>query len=147
MLGNRVFPEAWSRLCVCQASFLMTFAMGGVPHAGARHLVPSSYRVLRGSIYSFPLARHSCPLSAEICRCSACTSVSEGVFLMYPWFGMHVCVWRCIPDVSMERDVVHVHLLLCHHLLSQYCFNFYYQKKVRCLQNTLFFDLRQITQL
>ena len=29
-------PEARSRLCVCRASFLMTFAMGGVPHAGSR---------------------------------------------------------------------------------------------------------------
>ena len=38
MLGNRGFPEAWSRLCVCQASFLMTFAMGGVPHAGPRQV-------------------------------------------------------------------------------------------------------------
>ena len=36
MLGNRGFPEAWSRLCECQASFLMTFAMGGVPPAGPR---------------------------------------------------------------------------------------------------------------
>ena len=35
MLRNRGFPEAWSRLCVCQASFLMTFAMVGVPHAGS----------------------------------------------------------------------------------------------------------------
>ena len=34
MLRNRGVPEAWSHLCVCQASFLMTFAMGGVPHAG-----------------------------------------------------------------------------------------------------------------
>ena len=25
-----------SRLCVCQASFLMTFATDGVPHAGSR---------------------------------------------------------------------------------------------------------------
>ena len=25
---------------------------------------------------------------------------------------MHICVWRCIPDVSIERDVLHVHLLL-----------------------------------
>ena len=39
MLGNRGFPEAWSHLCVCQASFLMTFAMGGVPHAGPRHFL------------------------------------------------------------------------------------------------------------
>ena len=29
-------------------------------------------------------------------------------------FCMHFCVWRCIPDVSMERDVLHVHLLLLH---------------------------------
>ena len=34
MLGNRGFPEVWSRLCVCQASFLMTFAISRVPHAG-----------------------------------------------------------------------------------------------------------------
>ena len=26
-----------SRLCVCRAFFLMTFAMGGVPHAGPQH--------------------------------------------------------------------------------------------------------------
>ena len=31
-------------------------------------LVPSSYRVLRGSIYSFPLVRYSCPLSAGALR-------------------------------------------------------------------------------
>ena len=38
MLGNRGFPEAWSCLCICQASFLMTFAMGRVPHAGPWHV-------------------------------------------------------------------------------------------------------------
>ena len=38
-------------------------------------------------------------------------------------FCMHFCVWRCILDVSMERDVLHVHLLLCHHvLLLSFCF-------------------------
>ena len=30
---------------------------------------------------------------------------------------MHFCVWRCIPYVSVERDVLHVHLLLCHFVL------------------------------
>ena len=29
-------PEARSCLCVRQASFLMTFATGGIPHAGSR---------------------------------------------------------------------------------------------------------------
>ena len=49
-------------------------------------LVPLSYQVLRGSIFSFPLVRYSCPLSAG--------------------------VWRCLPDVSVERDVLHIHPLL-----------------------------------
>ena len=26
----------------------------------------------------------------------------------------HFCVWRCISDVSKERDVLHLHLPLCH---------------------------------
>ena len=32
-------------------------------------------------------------------------------------FCMHFCIRRCIPDVSMERDALHVHLLL-HLILS-----------------------------
>ena len=38
-------------------------------------LVPSSYRVLRGSIYSFPLIRHSCPLSAGVPHAPLCLKV------------------------------------------------------------------------
>ena len=29
-------------------------------------------------------------------------------------FCMHFCVSMSIPDVSVERDVLHFHLLLCH---------------------------------
>ena len=58
-------------------------------------LVPSSYQVLRGSIYSFPLVRYSCPLSAGALHALLCLKV-------YSW---------CI----VERDVRHVHLL--HHLV------------------------------
>ena len=45
-------------------------------------------------------------LLSTLSWCSACTSVSGGVFLMY----------------SMERDVLHVHLLLCH-LVLEFFFN------------------------
>ena len=38
-------------------------------------LVPLSYQVLRGSIYSFPLARHSCPLSAGVLHALLCLKV------------------------------------------------------------------------
>ena len=50
-------------------------------------LVPLSYRVLCGSLYSFPLVRYSCPSSAGVL--SASTSVSDDVFLMYPWREMY----------------------------------------------------------
>ena len=29
---------------------------------------------------------------------------------------MHFCVW-CIPDVFVERNALHIHLLLCHLVL------------------------------
>ena len=38
-------------------------------------LVPSSYRVLRGSIYSLPLVRCSCPLSAGVLDTRLCLKV------------------------------------------------------------------------
>ena len=56
-------------------------------------LLPSSYRVLCGTIYYF-----------LVVRCSACSQMI---------FCRIFCVWRCIPDVSMERDVLHIHILLC----------------------------------
>ena len=48
-------------------------------------LVPSSYRVLCGSVYSFSLVRNPYTLS----WCSASASLSEGAFLMYPWRKMY----------------------------------------------------------
>ena len=48
------------------------------------------------------------------------------LYILFQWSGTPACsqlvvcnhfwVWRCIPDVSMERDILHVHLLLCHFL-------------------------------
>ena len=34
--------EARSCLCVCRASFLMTFAMGGVPHSGPQQVLDTN---------------------------------------------------------------------------------------------------------
>ena len=33
-------------------------------------------------------------------------------------FCRHFCVWRYIPDASMERDILHIHLLPYHLVLS-----------------------------
>ena len=51
------------------------------------------------------------------------------LYILFPWSGtlvlsqlvfcMHFCVWRCIPEVSMERDEFHIHLLLRHLVLLQ----------------------------
>ena len=67
-------------------------------------LIPSSYRVLHPNSFVLPsfawiyifFSTGQVLLSA-LSWCSACTSGFEGVFLMY-----------------LERDVLHVHLLLCH---------------------------------
>ena len=50
-------------------------------------LVPSSYQALHDSIYSFPLVRHSCPLSAGVLHALLCLKV-------YSW-----CIRgeRCTP--------------------------------------------------
>ena len=47
-------------------------------------LVPLSYRVLHGSIYSFPLVKYSCLFSAGVLHALLCLKV----FLMYPWRTM-----------------------------------------------------------
>ena len=49
------------------------------------------------------------------------------LYILFRWSGtpvcsqrvfcMHFCVWRCIPGVSVERDVLHIHLLLRHLVL------------------------------
>ena len=54
--------------------------------------------------------------------------VLHGLYILFHWSGtpvhsqlvfcMHFCVWRCTPDLSVERDVFHVHLLLHHLVLS-----------------------------
>ena len=66
-------------------------------------LFPSSYRVLHGFKHSFPLVRYSCLLSAGVLHARLC--------------------WRYIPDVSMESDVLHMHVLL-HHLVLPPDFSF-----------------------
>ena len=38
-------------------------------------------------------------------------------------FCRNVCVWRCTSDLSVERDVLHVHLLLSLLILSHVFFN------------------------
>ena len=57
-----------------------------------------------------------------------------GLYILSRWSGppvhsqmvfcMHFCVWSCVPDVSLERDVLHVHLLLCHLVLFSHYFGF-----------------------
>ena len=41
-------------------------------------IVPLSFRVLHGSIYYFPLARYSCPLSAGVLHALLCLKVYSG---------------------------------------------------------------------
>ena len=40
-------PEARSRLCVCRASFLMTFAMGRAPAPGSDRILVELFQILK----------------------------------------------------------------------------------------------------
>ena len=66
------------------------------------------------------------------------------LYILFLWSGtpvcsqlvssMHFCVWRCIPDVSLERIVFHIHLLLHHFvlwILSILC----YRTGVNCIDS------------
>ena len=67
--------------------------------------LPSSNEVLCGSTCFFWVVRDSCPLAG----CA-------------PWYLLPL---KCIPDASMERDVLCVHLLL-DHLVSSLGLRFYF---------------------
>ena len=67
-----------------------------------------SSSTLRGQVQS---SWHSCMVLHVLFHWSGPPVCSQLVLCM------HVCVSRCIPGVSMERDVLHIHLLLCHLVL------------------------------
>ena len=72
MLGNRGFPEAQSAFAYAEASFLMTFALGGVLHAGSRQVMtnldsllksrditlPTKFCLVKGMV--FPVVMYGC---------------------------------------------------------------------------------------
>ena len=74
-------------------------------------LVPSSYRVLRGSVYSFPLVRYSCPFSASVLNALLGLKV-------YSW-GIHGERYTPHPPTPPPSCSLHYFLLiklfsLCH---------------------------------
>ena len=72
-------------------------------------LVPSSYRVLRSSIYSFLLVRYSCPLSAGVLHALLCLKV-------YSW-----CIRgeRCTPRPPTPPPFCSLHLLVLNMIFSE----------------------------
>ena len=54
MLGNRGFPEARSAFAYAEASFLMTFALGGVLHAGSRQVMTNLDSLLKSRDITLP---------------------------------------------------------------------------------------------
>ena len=86
----------------------------------------------------FPLA----PCPTEFCvvlwilfRCSGTPVCSQLVFCM------RYSVWSCIPDVSVERELLHIHLLLCRLFLPTlplFCVNLLLFKCVGKIQQWIF---------
>ena len=67
-----------------------------------------------------PLTLLFFPPSSFVLLSSACFYIlfPSGQVLLLD-LSMHFRVWRCIPDVSMEREVLHIHLFLLHLVLTR----------------------------
>ena len=63
----------------------------------------------------FPQFLHSTKICVVLCILLLWSGTPECSQLV---FCMHFCVWRCTPDLSVERDVLHIHLLFHHLVLS-----------------------------
>ena len=100
------------------------------PDVGIRPLLQSPHLPRAGpvllTLLFFP--PYSFNLLKEINKFLHLIEFCVGLYILFCWsatpvhtqvvFRMHFCVWRCIPDISEERDVIHVHLLLRHLVFS-----------------------------
>lgn len=59
----------------------------------------------------FPSFLHSTKFCVGIC---VFLSDGQGLLLALSWLLYKICIWRCIPDASMDRDILYFHLLLWH---------------------------------
>ena len=79
-------------------------------------LVPSSYRFLHGSVYSFPLVRYSCPFSAGVLHAFLWLKVY--LYLMYPWREMY-STSTCSSVILFSHP--HVRFLSWYYAASTFC--------------------------
>ena len=94
---------------------MFLFCPNNCPNVGIRPLLqfphlPRTGPVLLLSSFS-PYFLHPtefCVILYILFRWSGTPAFSQLVFCKY------FCVWSCILDVSVERDVLHIHLLLCY---------------------------------
>ena len=121
-------------------------ALRGLPCLGSfsavqwvRHIeAPARPALWLGSYSIDRCIRHLRGTLGGVLLCSSVHQVFDGptslllicgwvvVYILFLWsstpvhsqlvFCMHFCVWKCVPDVSMERNLLHIHLLL-HHLV------------------------------
>ena len=69
---SRWTPEARSLLCICRASFLMTFATGGAPHASSWH-----------TPLFLPGKWHGCRSLGGIQLCALCAKSLQSCLTLY----------------------------------------------------------------
>ena len=92
-------PEARSRLCVCRASFLMTLATGGVPHAGSWHW----FSYVHGNPSAFCLYDH---INVAIFGLSCSQSILPNLELTHLCNNLKPCLyirllsWALIPNIE-----------------------------------------------
>ena len=128
--------KSWTRLSV----FTFTFHLHALEKAMATHSSVLAWRI-PGMVEPGGLP------SMGSHRVGHDWSDLAAAYILFHWSGppvhsqlvfcMHICVWRCIPDVPVERDVPHVHLLLYHLVLSRSAFWWVLHSFIALLNKTL----------
>ena len=133
-LGCHRSAVSLSALNVSSLTQTIALMWGTRPLLQLTHLPMSDPGLLR--LLFFPLVPHP-------------TEFFIVLYILFLWSGtpvcsqlvfcMHVYVSRCIPNVSVERDVLHIHLLLLHLVHLSFPFFFPLDCKSGCLSEIFLF--------
>ena len=116
---------------------------GNCPNVGIGTLLQFPHPPRAGPVLLTCLFPPLVPSSSQVCMV---------LYILFLWSGtpvrsqlvfcMHFCVWRCIPDASVETDVLHIHLLLRHLFSPRWLMKVFYSCALYvCDSSTLSFSL------
>ena len=101
---SRGTPEARSRLCVCRASFLMTFAMGGAPAPGSDRIPVELFQIMKDDAEESAARNMQYAICTQyaICRLLAPVDVSNLISGSSAFSKTSLNIWKFMVHVLLK---------------------------------------------